>query len=188
MLSRHGLTIRKLTFRCVHIPAGPKKEARACVLFVLYSLSKNFFAPPEGESGCKGKAFSRFPPNNRGTFFREKGRGTEEPRQPCRKRVQKYAFRAERQTKRGIFFHGKAKFFTPGLEDRGLRGGRGEGRNGNGRGTHIYIIYIRRGKGGEKARGRDVLPVRTRHVAGRRGTRCGQTPNVSRENGLKTAR
>ena len=155
LLSRHGLTIRKLTFRCVHIPAGPQKEARACVLFVLYSLSKNFFAPPQkGESGCKGKAFSRFPPNIRGTFFRGKGRGTKTPRRPCRKRVQKYAFRAERQTKRGIFFTGKRTFFAPGLEYRGLRGTRGAGRGGTGRGTHIYIIYIRRGKGGEKARGR----------------------------------
>ena len=166
---------------------GPQKRSPRLRAVCLVQSFKELLRPPQkGESGCKGKAFSRFPPNIRGTFFQGKGRGTKTPRRPCRKRVQKYAFRAERQTKRGIFFMGKRTFFAPELEYRGLRGTRGAEGKGEGRGIHIYIIYIRRGKGGEKAWGRDVLPVRTRHVAGKLRTCRGRGRDTRRVERKKT--
>lgn len=118
---------------------GPQKRSPRLRAVCLVQSFKELLRPPQkGESGCKGKAFSRFPPNIRGTFFRGKGRGTKTPRRPCRKRVQKYAFRAERQTKRGIFFTGKRSFLCQGWKTGGY--GEDAGRDGKGTGGgHTFI-------------------------------------------------
>ena len=179
MLSRHGLTIRKLTFRCVHIPAGPKKEARACVLFVLYSLSKNFFAPPEGESGCKGKAFPVPLQTIGGLFSGEKAAGPKRRGALAESGCKSTPFARNGKQNGGFFSWERELFYVKAgrqVVTGNARSGMGRGREGD---THLYNIY-KAGEGRGKGMG-------TRRVAGTDATCRGQTRDALRANSERVA-
>ena len=173
MLSRHGLTIRKLTFRCVHIPAGPKKEARACVLFVLYSLSKNFFAPrKKGKADAKVRLFPVSLQTSGGLFSGEKAAGPKRRGALAESGCKSTPFARNAKQNGGFFSRGREVFYA----GAGKQGVTGSARSGTGRNregdTHLYNIY-KAGEGRGKGMG-------TRRVAGTDATCRGQTPNVSR--------
>ena len=142
LLSRHGLTIRKLTFRCVHIPAGPQKEARACVLFVLYSLSKNFFAPPrKGKADAKVRLFPVSLQTSGRLFSGEKATGPKRRGALAESGCKSTPFARNGKQKRGFFSWGREVFYA-GAGKQGVTGsarsGREWGREGD---THLYNIY-----------------------------------------------
>ena len=138
LLSRHGLTIRKLTFRCVHIPAGPKKEARACVLFVLYSLSKNFFAPRKGKADAKVRLFPVSLQTIGGLFSGKKAAGPKNRGNLAESGCKSTPFARNAKQNGGFFFMGKRTFLHRGCKT----GGYGERAERDGLGTgggHTFI-------------------------------------------------
>ena len=180
MLSRHGLTIRKLTFRCVHIPAGPQKEARACVLFVLSSLSKNFFAPrKKGKADAKVRLFPVPLQTSGGLFSGEKAAGTKRRGALAESGCKSTPF-ARNAKQNGGFFSRERELFCTGAGIQGVtgsaRGGTEWEREGD---THLYNIY-RTGEGRGKGKG-------ARRVAGTDATCRGQTRDVLRANSEQVA-
>ena len=139
LLSRHGLTIRKLTFRCVHIPAGPKKKpAPACCLSC--TVFQRTSSPPrkKGKADAKVRLFPVSLQTSGRLFSGEKAAGPKRRGALAESGCKSTPFARNGKQNGGFFSRGSELFLRRGWNT----GGYGEDAARKGMGTGGGYTFI----------------------------------------------